>query len=181
LHKKSKQPITRIVRRHAKPGCEKRYEATIHAMLDELRHTRGYMSGMIIPPAKKGGEYQIVHHFASNQDLERWNVSEERATWHERLRPLAEDPEYHLLTGLEAWFSPKLVLTSAPPQRWRMTFVSWLGIYPCVVVCLWFISPLLDFLPFLIRIALITALVAITMSYVVMPRLSLWMRGWLNK
>lgn len=175
--KEAKEPVSRIVRQRAKLGCEKAYDTLIRGMLEESSHFPGYLSAVVIPPDFPGGRYQIVQRFAMEQDLERWNASEQRATWHERLRPVTEsDAEYHLLTGLEVWFSPKLT-----PSRWRMTMVSWLGIYPVVTFCLWFILPLLDFLPFLVRIALITAIVAILMSYVVMPRLSRWMGKWLRK
>lgn len=62
-----------------------------------------------------------------------------------------------------------------------MTVVTWLGIYPIVAFCLWFIAPLLASVPFLLRTAVITAIVVILMSYVVMPRLARWMGGWMRK
>ena len=98
------------------------------------------------------------------------------------MRPVAEgDPEYRLLTGLDAWFAPTVLPTSKPPVRWRMTVVSWLGIFPTVAALLWFVAPLLAPLPFLVRTAIFTALVAVAMSYLVMPRLSRWMAWWLKK
>ncbi len=62
-----------------------------------------------------------------------------------------------------------------------MTVVSWLGIFPTVAALLWFVAPLLAPLPFLVRTAIFTALVAVAMSYLVMPRLSRWMVWWLRK
>lgn len=176
------QQVFRVVRRRAKPGYEKAYEALIQGMFQDASSFPGYLSAALIPPEAPGGEYQIVQRFATEQDLDRWNASQERATWNERLRAVAEgNPEYRLLTGLEAWFGPATIPASSPPPRWRMTVVSWVGIFPTVAVLLWFVAPLLAPLPFLIRTALFTALVAIAMSYIVMPRVSRWMAWWLKK
>ncbi len=174
--------VSRVIRRRAKPGCEKAYEALVRGMQEAASHFPGYLSAAVIAPDAPSGDYQIIQRFATVQDLERWNASEERAAWHERLRPVVEsDPDYRLLTGLEVWFSPALVPARPPPPRWRMTVVTWLGIYPIVAFCLWFIAPLLASVPFLLRTAVITAIVVILMSYVVMPRLARWMGGWMRK
>lgn len=171
--------VSRVVHRRAKPGCDKAYDDLVRAMLKVSSQFPGYLSAAVIPPKEEGEEFQIIQRFATSEDLDRWRNSEESAIWHERLRAVAEaDPEYRLLTGLEVWFAPKLVPASARPLRWRMTVVSWLGIYPIVAFCLWYVSPLLQGLPYLLRTAVITAIVVVAMSYMVMPRLSRWMAWW---
>jgi len=151
-------------------------------MFEDAHRFPGYLAAELIPPEEEGGEYQIVQRFASESDLDRWNASSERAAWHERLRSVAEgDPEYRLLNGLDAWFGPTAIPASSPPLRWRLTVVSWLGIFPTVAVVLWLVAPWLKPVPFLPRTALLTALVAVIMSYVVMPRLTRWMAWWLKK
>jgi antibiotic biosynthesis monooxygenase (ABM) superfamily enzyme len=173
--------VFRIVRRRAKPGCERAYEAIVSAMFEEASRFHGYLSAELIPPDAPGGEYQIVQRFATSEDLERWNNSPERVTWHDRLRPVADgDPEYRLLTGLDAWFAPTVLPASKPPKKWRMTLVSWMGIFPTVALLLTFVAPMLAPLPFIARTAVFTALVAIAMSYLIMPRLTRWMAWWLR-
>ena len=174
--------LVRVVRRKAKTGCEEAYEALIRAMFTDASQFPGYLSAQLVPPETPGGEYQIIQRFATDSDLERWNDSPQRALWQERLRPVAEgDPEYRLLTGLDAWFAPTTIPASSPPPKWKMTVVSWLGIFPTVSLMLWLVAPLLASWPFLIRSAVFTALVALAMSYLVMPRLSRWMSWWLFK
>ena len=98
---KTEETVFRVVRRRAKPGCERAYEALITGMFEQAKSFHGYLSAELIPPEAPGGEYQILQRFATEQDLERWNASEERATWLERLRPVAEgDPEYRPLIYL---------------------------------------------------------------------------------
>ena len=172
----------RIVRRRAKPGCEEAYESMIRAMFKESMSFPGFLSAELIPPESPGGEYQIVQHFSTQSDLERWNNSEARFVWLERLRSVADgEPEYRLLSGLDAWFAPTPIPTASHPPKWKMTTVSWLGIFPTVAFLLAFLSPLLNGLPFLVRTAIFTAVVALLMSYVVMPKLSRWMAWWLKR
>ena len=82
------------------------------------------------------------------------------------------EPEYRNLSGLEAWFTPAVVPASMHPPRIRMAVVTWLGIFPTVSLVLGLIAPLLMPAPFLLRTALLTALVVFIMPWVVMPRLT---------
>lgn len=178
----NRENVFRIVRRRPKPHCEVAYEALVAAMFKEAQHFQGYLAAEMIPPEVAGGDYQIIQRFASRADLERWNTSRERAGWMEKLSLVADgDPEYRLLHGLDAWFGPATVSVLKPPKRWRLTLVSWLGIFPTVSLLLAFVAPHIDFLPFLPRVAVITALVAVLMSYVIMPRLTRQMAWWLQR
>ena len=177
------KPVSRVVRRRPNQGCEQAYETLMGEMLDASRRFPGYLSATVIPPHTQAdqGEYQIVQRFATQADLDRWDESEERAIWHERIRPIAaQDAAYHEVRGLEMWFSPDPAIAPAAPPKWKMTVVSWFGIFPTAVTCLGVLNPILGSLPYLLRMSLVTALVAVLMAYVVMPKLSVWMRWWLK-
>lgn len=180
---KQHDPVSRVVRRKAKRGCEQAYEDLVRGMLQASSHFPGYVSAAVIPPHTGTGhrQYQIVQRFATRDDLDRWDRSSERELWHERLLAVVDGgADYCPVSGLEVWFAPK-VNGPEPPPRWKMTTVSWLGIFPTVAVCLGVLEPLLKSWPFLLKIAVITAVVATLMSYVIMPRLSVWMSWWLKR
>lgn len=179
----SPAPVTRIARRHARPGHEARYEALIREMFGKLRAFRGFMGADMIPPEQPGDAYQVVVNFASEADLHAWDESSQRAEMHRRIREVAEDePEYRRLSGLEAWFAGTVVPASMHPPRVRMAIVTWMGIFPVVSFYLWLVSLWPGFVeqPFLPRTAVFTALITATMTWLVMPRLTRVMRGWLN-
>lgn len=178
----NQQAVFRVVRRRAKPGCAQAYEALVREMFVDARRFPGYLSAELLPPEDATGDYQIIQRFSTTADLETWNASAERAGWMEKLALVAEgDPEYRLLHGLDAWFAPAEVAVTKMPARWRMTMVSWLGIFPTVSLLLYFVAPILATLPFLLRTAVLTALVAILMSYVIMPRLTRWLAFWIRR
>ena len=177
-----KPPVVRVARRRAQPNCGAAYEALLRGMFGDMKTFPGFVSADVIPPAGEGDEYQVVTKFATEADLRRWDESEAHVDWLRRLETVAEGaPAYRVITGLEAWFSPEVVPASVSPPRLRMTFATWLGIFPTASLFIWFVGPLLGFLPFLLRTAVLTGLIAFAMSYVVMPRLSRWLKPWLTR
>lgn len=175
-------PVTRIARRRARPGSESQYEATIREMFAAMQKScPGFLGADLLPPEAPGGEYQVIIRFGSEADLHAWDVCPLRHAFHRRLREVAEgEPEYRSLSGLEAWFMPAVVPASMHPPRVRMAVVTWLGIFPTVSLFLWFVAPYLMPLPFLLRTGVLTALIVMTMTWVVMPCLTKLMRPWLN-
>jgi antibiotic biosynthesis monooxygenase (ABM) superfamily enzyme len=83
--------------------------------------------------------------------------------------------------AVEDGLSASTAVTKAPhPRRGRMTVVTWIGIFPSVYlyerVASWIMPP---GTPVLLRIAVITALVVPTMSYLVSPQLTRLFKKWL--
>ncbi|HPE04091.1 MAG: antibiotic biosynthesis monooxygenase [Thauera sp.] len=173
--------VTRIARRRARPGHEAAYEAMLREMLAKMREHKGFLGGDLIPPEAPGEEYQLVVRFASEAELQAWDMSDARGALLERMKAVAEgEPEFRKLSGLEAWFEPAVVPATMHPPRARMALVTWLGIFPTVSFFLWFVLPWIQPLPFLPRTAVLTALIVVTMTWVVMPRLTRVLRGFLN-
>lgn len=175
--------ITRIARRRALPGHEAQYESLVREMLARMKTFPGFAGAELIPPGAPGGDYQVVVHFDSEAHLATWDASPERSEMFVRMRDHAEgEPEHRRLSGLEAWFEPAVVPASMHPPRHRMAFVTWLGIWPLASLAIWFLSPLLGRLnlPFLLITAINTLLIVASMTYLVMPRLTRALRGFLN-
>ncbi|MEY2633604.1 MAG: hypothetical protein RIR00_2258 [Pseudomonadota bacterium] len=173
--------VTRIARRQARPACGAAYEALLRGMIAEMSRFPGFIAAQVLPPDNPDGEYQTSIHFRSEAELAAWDRSRCHRLWLERLRPVAEgEPDYRLLSGLEAWFALPLLPAHRPPPRGKMSLLTWLGIFPTVSLCLHYVAPLLADLPFLLRTALLTGLVVPIMTYLVMPRLTRWARGWLQ-
>jgi antibiotic biosynthesis monooxygenase (ABM) superfamily enzyme len=178
----SDSAVMRIARRKARPDCGAAYEALVRGMFGDARTFPGFMGAEVIPPESADGEYQVVLKFATATQMAAWDASEVRQTWHTRLDAVADGPpEYRRLTGLEAWFIPASLPANKPPSRARMAFVSWLGIFPTVALLQLTIFPYMTTWPFLLRIGVFTALVVLAMTWLVMPRLTRWLRPWLAR
>jgi antibiotic biosynthesis monooxygenase (ABM) superfamily enzyme len=88
----------------------------------------------------------------------------------------ANDPQ-QIKTGFETWFSvPSRSVAPAVPPRWKMTLVTWLALFPQVVILSLLIP---SALPMPVRAALLTAAPVVMLTWLVMPRLSVLLHEWL--
>jgi antibiotic biosynthesis monooxygenase (ABM) superfamily enzyme len=122
--------------------------------------------------------YHVVLAFDNQQHLEAWQGSTERALGLAALVPYIEGPPtLRSVSGLALWFQgPKLVT----PPRWKVAVVTWLGIFPTVYllfrltweyVASWWLLP---------RVALLTMVVVVLMTWLVAPALTRFFRPWLT-
>ena len=152
--------------------------------LRELKEIAAEQPGMIacdvLRGAVRGGErdYHVVYRFADEARLRAWDDSPERRALVARIDALTLGGRRHELTGLEAWFD--LPPGQLPPSRHRMALLTWLGIWPLVSLALWLVAPHLVTLPFLLQTGSLSALVVLTMTYLVMPRLAKLAEPWLR-
>ena len=117
--------VTRIARRRARPGREAEYEVMLREMLAKMRAFKGFLGGDLIPPETPGEDYQLVVRFASEPELQTWDMSDARLELLERMKEVAEgEPEFRKLSGLEAWFEPAVVPASMHPPRAKMAVES---------------------------------------------------------
>lgn len=175
--------VTRIARRRALSGHERAYEDLVREMFTLMARHPGFRGADLIPPERAGEDYQVVVNFATESDLAGWDESSDRRAIFQRMREHAEgDPQHRRLTGLEAWFAGPVLPASGPPPRAKMAVVTWLGIWPLASLFIYFLTPVWQRLglPFLLITAINVTLIVVTMTYLVAPRLTRLLKGWLN-
>lgn len=168
------------ITRRVKPGREREFEAALREFARESLHEPGTMGVQLIGPlpGAADGEYGILRSFESDDASRAFYASERFAEWQRRVAPLV-DAEYESrrLHGLEEFFRE---VAGNPPPRWKMAVVTWLGVFPSVL--LW--SSLLVGPPagieHLARLAAVNVLVVFTLTWGVMPLLTKWFARWLR-
>jgi antibiotic biosynthesis monooxygenase (ABM) superfamily enzyme len=83
------------------------------------------------------------------------------------------------VTGLETWFTLPPQAGAAPPPPYKMALVTWITIFPLITAIVAVTGPLLKDLPLAVRLGITTALTVPLMTWVVMPRVTRLLRGWL--
>ena len=156
------------------------FETALRALKQIAAEQPGMVACDVLRGPVHGGEreYFVVYRFTDEARLRDWDASPERRTLVGRIDALTASGRRHELTGLEAWFD--LPPGQIPPPRHRMAFVTWLGIWPVVSLALWLVAPYLVVLPFALRTGTLSALVVLTMTYVVMPQLAKLAEPWLR-
>jgi uncharacterized protein len=174
-------PVTTTVTRRVKPGHEVFYEQFLEGIIAAATRFPGHLSVEVLRPASASeGEYRIVYRFDTGEHLRAWLDSDEHAAWLERAKPHVIGPmRTQFLTGLESWFTLPGRPGSPPPPPYKMALVTWVTIFPLITVVVLVLDPLLVRLDVVPRLAVTTAVTVPIMTWLVMPRVTRLLRGWL--
>ncbi|MEM7225797.1 MAG: hypothetical protein AAF495_22655 [Pseudomonadota bacterium] len=160
---------------------EQAYEALLAGIYQEARAFGGIQSREVIK-SETGSylDYRLILHFESAAALRRWERSSERRKWMTRLTALAvHTSPWQVLTGLEAWFTLPGQGALVPPPRHKMAVVTWLALFPLIMVIAILLEALFGELPILLHAFIASALAVPLMTYVIMPRMTRLFRSWL--
>ena len=174
--------VTKIVDRIPRSGMERKLEHAIKDLITAAMRFPGHLGATVTRPAlpvQPG--FRLVYRFDSGEHLQAWEESDEYARLVAAANTFTQGkPGRHVLSGLETWFTlPGQPAT--PPPRSKITVMTWIGIFPLVygygqLLNLWLPTTT----PSVIRVALVTALVVPTMSYLVGPLLTKLFHKWLH-
>jgi uncharacterized protein len=169
-------PVTVAVTFSVMPGQNAAFERWAHEITVASQQFSGHLGASWL---REGGTYHVVYRFASPALFNAWHESSERAGLLERLRPIGRVLTDESLTGMEGWFELPEQRGQPAPPRWKMVFVTWIGVFPLLALLQWLVAPELLGLPLVIRVMVLTLVVVFLMTYVVMPRLARVFRKWL--
>ena len=175
-------PVTVLITRRVRSGRAQEFERLMADMQAAAASFPGHMGGFLIPPERpEQGCYRTLFAFDTDAHLQEWTRSRERPRWLRRIADVTHgDAAMRVLSGRETWFELPAARTNAPPARWKMAFVTWLGIFPLVLLLSRTIGVLLT--PLLwpaFVVMVVTALVVTAMTWLVMPMLVRVFAGWL--
>lgn len=177
----SEGPVTTTVTRRVKPGHEAFYEQFLEGINAAASRFPGHLGVDVFrPESAASGEYRIVYRFDTAEHLRAWLDSDERAAWLERAEPHAVGPmRTRFVTGLESWFTLPGQPGAPPPPPYKMALLTWITIFPLITAVVAITAPLVEELPLVARLGITTTLTVPLMTWVVMPRVTRLLRGWL--
>lgn len=167
------------VTRQVKSGSKEEFEHALREFARESLREPGTTGVHLIAPVPgtNGCEYGILRSFDNEEASRRFYDSELYRRWQQRVDPLViGDSAVRRLHGLEAFFRES---KHAPP-RWKMAIVTWLGVFPSVLLWSSTLPRLLSGLPQLLIVAIVNVFVVVTLAWAVMPLLSKLLAGWLH-
>ncbi|ULG68310.1 antibiotic biosynthesis monooxygenase [Marinobacterium sediminicola] len=173
--------VTVVISRRVIKGQEDQFEQLSSEMTYRASRYPGYLGADLFRPASPNDpEYRIIFKFADEPSLAAWQASTERAEILEQIEPLLVTPsKVETMSGIVNWFTLPGHNPVKPPPKARMTFVSWLALYPTVTLIFFLFGDLLAQIPLLLRTLIVTAVVMVAMSYLLMPRFTRWFAFWL--
>lgn len=179
------EQVSFIIQHRVKPGHHEAYEEWLHRIIQEAGKFPGHMGAHIARPAAGGDLYEISVRFATREDAERWMNSDVRKQLVEELFQHITEPEHlDIKSGVDYWFTTATGGKSPPVWKQWLTTVS--VIWPLSLVLPWVLNTIL-FRPFPLLAhwgvaQLISAMAMVgLLTYVIMPRYTKAIRGWLTK
>jgi uncharacterized protein len=176
-------PVTVVISRKVKPGCEKAFEKFISGITAAAMTFEGHLGTNVFRPSNpEDHEYQIIFKFDRSSNLRIWQESECRRQWLARAESLRlEPPTIKVITGLETWFTLPSSKPIIPPPRYKMAIITLLALFPSIQLANLALVPLVKLLPLpsLLQSLIITALLVLLMTYVLMPRMTKLLAKWL--
>lgn len=173
-------PIHVAITRRVRAGCEAEFQQALREFFQSSFGHGGVLGASMLtpPPGSDSREFGILRTFANEKERDTFYASPMFQAWEKKARTLTEgEPVYRQLHGLEAWFrSPN----QPPPPRWKMALVTLLGVYPVSLVIGLTLSPQLRKLPLALNLFIVSALIVACLTWLVMPRLTRWLKGWIN-
>ncbi|WP_250846784.1 antibiotic biosynthesis monooxygenase [Aquisphaera insulae] len=170
-----------IIRRVVRADRRSQFEAAVRAFSPVSVTFPGHLGVHVVPPPAGGREYVVILSFASERawrEFQRWGPYE---SWIRQVRPLlADDPAIEEVTGLETWFRLPGEPAFVPPPRWKMAVVTWVGVCLTVGTLNAVVRPWMDGWPWWASLLGLNAVVVAALTWIVMPALSRWFRGWLH-
>ena len=171
-------PIHVAITRKVKPGCERAFEESLRQLFQDSLAREGALGVHLIspPPGSNTREYGVLRTFANEHQRDEFYSSDRFARWQKQVATLTEgertDRELH---GLEAWFR-----AADWPPRWKMAFLTWLGVWPTSSLIAIVLAPHLTGLPYLVSSAAVAAAIVFCLTWIVMPALVQLAHSWLH-
>jgi antibiotic biosynthesis monooxygenase (ABM) superfamily enzyme len=174
-------PVTTTVTRRVKPGHEASYEQFLEGIIAAATRCPGHLGVEVFrPQSAAAGEYRVVYRFDTQEHLRAWLDSDEHAAWLQRAEPHVIGPmRTQFMTGLESWFTLPGQPGTPPPPPYKMALVTWATIFPLITLVVIVIGPRIEGLALVPRLAITTAVTVPIMTWIVMPRVTRLLRGWL--
>ena len=167
------------ITRKVKEGREAEFEERLRRFACDSLGDTGVVGVHLIGPLSESSpnEYGILRSFEDAESAESFYESHKFMSWSEGVQPLVEgQAKRRQLSGLEAFFREP----GPPPKRWKMAVVTWLGVFPSVLVWSALLGPALGWMPWLAAAAVINAAVVATLTWLVMPWLIRLLHSWLH-
>src|SRR4051794_28748841 len=155
------------------------FEKALRNFVRESLHLPGTTGVHLVSPADgESREFGILRSFASESARDDFYKSEFYAAWQHEVAPMViGEPTRRELHGLEAFFRG----SGKAPPRWKMAILTWIGVFPAVLLWASTLPPYLTGLHPTLVGAIVDVFVVATLTWCFMPLLTKLFSKWLHQ
>lgn len=174
---------TAVIAHRIRDAQHERYEEWLRQILPLVSEAPGFLDVQVIRPVRGLTDtYTVILRFDCEADLKNWLSSSVRRRLIDTVQPiLAQGDSYTLHSGIDFLFAPHDG-SQRIPVRWKQFLVTWTAILPLTLLLPIGIAPTLHALGWhnhFVITAIVSAVAVALMVYLIMPRYTRLVRGWL--
>ncbi|MBE9461926.1 antibiotic biosynthesis monooxygenase [Dyadobacter subterraneus] len=171
-----------VITHTVKKGHNEAFEQWIHDIVNDAVNFEGYQGINIIKPFDESNEYTLTVRFDDKRNRLQWESSEIRRHWVSKLDTLvAKAGEIHYEQGVEFWFSTPLRPANLTAPKWKMALLTWSAVFTLICFLTLFINTIAPDIPLVIRLFSMTIVMTLSLTYIIMPRITKMFSFWLFK
>ena len=172
-------PVTAVASFEVLEGQWEAFERDYERLIVAIETFDGFLRAELFPPVDGvQPETVIVFSFKTREQLDRWLTSDVRRDGLARLDEHTGPRKMNVVGGFGGWFSvgPRQV------KKWKQAAVVLLALYPTVLLLNEIFGRLLpDDTPYLLAVLVGNVAGVAILSWILMPRLTSWLDGWLRR
>jgi antibiotic biosynthesis monooxygenase (ABM) superfamily enzyme len=176
------EPVTVVFSQRIAPQNAAAF-ADLHAdAVKRLGAFDGFLGSDLLRPVEGvQDEHVIIASFASRADLDRWLESESRRAWLARTDQLVEgDRTVNVVGGFGGWF-PARPDQPAGPKRWKQAIAVFIALFPTSLIITLVRVEAAPNMNVVLGVLVGNVLGILALTYVLMPRITHWLRNWLTR
>jgi len=172
--------ITTVVRHFIKSDKKEAFENWTKQISAIAKQFEGFEGLQLIIPPRGSNEYITLFKFSSVLALQKWMDSKERKTEVAKLKTFSEkEMVLRQIEGIDFWFEAPEKKTATAPPKWKMSLLTWLAVFPGVVLLSKFYHSLFPNFPSILLTLLVTLTLVPLLTWFLMPNIVKLFKGWL--
>lgn len=176
------EPVTVVFSQRVAPSNRDEFAALHDDVLDRLKGFDGFLGSDLLPPVEGvQDEHVIVASFASRADLDRWLESDSRHEWLTLTEQLVEgDRTVNVVGGFGGWF-PAQPSQPEGPKRWKQSIAVFIALFPASLLITLIRVEVAANMNTVLAVFIGNVLGILALTYLLMPRVTHWLRDWLAR
>ena len=169
-------PVTVSITRQVDPAHTDEMVAWIRAGGSLASRFPGFLGTGWVRPRTDSDEWHMLYRFDSEDSLDRWQASPQRAWWLGAAQGIVGDSRVEKRTGIEGWFDEPVEhdvedLRPAPaaPPRWKQMVVIFLVFFPLSLAANWISGRVMAGVALPLRVLVSVLVMTPLMTYVFLP------------
>lgn len=174
------EPVTAVASFRVKPGNETRYRELHDRLIARLGTFPGFLrSELFVPVEGVQDETVVVFAFDTRDHLDAWLGSDARRRMLDEIAPFVDgERTINVVGGFAGWFGAP---GGVDVKRWKQAALVLLAIFPTTLVITRIRIWLLPDVHWVLGVLIGNTLGVIALTWLLMPRLTRWLSGWLRR